>query len=413
MGQIPSESGEFSPESVPVTLPRTSEVVVVGAGAIGSFAALYLARARHEVTVLERNVPGVEASGTNAGSLGAQNKPVRLGALSVEAIDAWRGFEAETGLDAGYHRTGGFRVAEDKAGGKRLREIAAAQAAVGIPIEHIDGDEARRRAPYLSSAVLAANYCPLDGHNNALIASALVAHAARQAGARVMTGVTVERIDQGSDGSIVVWTDRGVTRCERLILSAGVWSRDFLVAAGIDLPVVLRINQMMVTEQAPPLLEHVVFHVDGHLTLKQVHPAKSCLIGGGWPGGGDYRSGRKETLLASTIGNAAVALRIVPALARLRVLRSWSGFDWRTSDQMPVIGELPGHDGIFVCTSCFGGYTLSPLLGRGLGQAAISGSLPPELEPFSPANTLARLAPDEPVAKGMCEMPASREAHPS
>ena len=138
-------------------LPRAADVLVVGAGAIGAFAALHLARAGYDVTVLERNVPGVEASGTNAGSLGAQNKPVRLGALSVEAIDAWRGFETETGLDAGYHRTGGFRVAENDAGAERLREIAAAQVAVGVPIEHIDGDEARQRAPYLSAAVLAGN----------------------------------------------------------------------------------------------------------------------------------------------------------------------------------------------------------------------------------------------------------------
>jgi glycine/D-amino acid oxidase-like deaminating enzyme len=292
-----------------VTLPRTTDVLVVGAGAFGAFTALRLAGAGCEVTVLERNVPGVEASGTNAGSLGAQNKPVRLGALSVEAIEAWRTFEAETGLDAGYHRTGGFRVAEDEVGVQRLREIAAAQSAVGVPIEPIDGDEARRRAPYLSSGVLAANYCPLDGHNNALTASPLVALAARRAGARIINGVTVQRIDQGSDGSHIVRTDRGDITCERLILSAGVWSRDFLVAAGIDLPVVLRINQMMVTEPAPPLLEHVIFHVDGHLTLKQVHPAMSCLVGGGWPGGGDYRNGRKETLLAMRRSRCASSRR--------------------------------------------------------------------------------------------------------
>ena len=379
-----------------VNLPRATDILVVGAGAIGSFAALHLARAGREVTVLERKVPGVEASGTNAGSLGAQNKPVRLGALSLDAIDAWQAFEQEheTGLDAGYHRTGGFRVAESDAGVARLQEIAAAQIAVGVPIEHIDGDEARRRAPYLSDTVIAANYCPLDGHNNALVAPALVALAARRAGAAIVNGVTVEKIEGNSPGGFTVRTTRGKIECRQLILSAGVWSRDFLVAAGVDLPVVLRINQMMVTEAAPPILEHVVFHVDGHLTLKQVHPAMSCLVGGGWPGGGDYRRGHKETLLASTLGNAAVALRIVPALAKLRVLRSWSGFDWRTTDQMPVIGEVPGRSGMFVCTSCFGGYTLSPLLGRGLAQIATSGALPADLQEFSPTDTLARLAQD-------------------
>ncbi len=378
-------------------ISRTADVVIVGAGAIGSFAALHLARQGHQVIVLERKVPGVEASGTNAGSLGAQNKPVRLAGLALSAIDAWRCFDAETGLETGYHQTGGFRVAETEEGVARLRTIAVAQQAQGVPIEHVDGDEARHRAPYLSQTVLAANFCPIDGHNNALTASASVALAARRAGAEIVCGTEVTRIDRASQGTLLAQTAAGTYAARRLILTAGVWSRDFLVTAGVDLPVVLRNNQMMVTEAAPSILEHVIFHVGGHLTLKQVFPARSCLVGGGWPGVGDFRAHRKETLLASTLGNAALAVRIVPALAPLRVLRSWSGFDWRTFDQMPVIGEVPGWEGLFVCTSCFGGYTLSPLLGRALAEAVISGCLPGEWDAFSPARTLDRYAA-EPVA---------------
>ncbi len=138
-------------------------------------------------------------------------------------------------------------------------------------------------------------------------------------------------------------------------------------------------------------LWHLAGNIDGHLTLKQVFPAASCLVGGGWPGTGDFRLHQKETQLASTLGNAALAIRVVPALAPLRVFRSWSGFDWRTFDEMPVIGEIPGWDGMFVCTSCFGGYTLSPLLGYGLARAATVGSLPDELEDFYPVRTLARV----------------------
>lgn len=366
-------------------VPRSADVLVIGAGAIGSFAALELARNGHAVTVLERKVPGIEASGTNAGSLGAQNKPVRLAALAVSAIDAWSRFDTETGLRAGYHRTGGFRVAENENGARRLRADAEAQRAQGVPIEHIDGDEARRRAPYLSRTVTAANFCALDGHNDALTAGALVARAAEHQGARIVRSVEALDITREQDGSFAVNTAEGVMRAGRLILTAGIWSRDFLVKAGIELPVHLRNNQMMVTEPAAPVLEHVVFHVDGHLTLKQVYPAASCLVGGGWPGTGDFRQHRKDTQLASTLGNASVAIRIVPALAPLRVLRSWSGFDWRPADQLPVVGEVPGWDGMFVCTSCFGGYTLSPLLGRGVAQAAITGKLPDDLQPFSPA----------------------------
>lgn len=374
-----------------MTLPATAEVLVLGAGAIGSFAALSLARDGHDVTVLERKVPGIEASGTNAGSLGAQNKPVRLAALSLAAIEAWQSFDAETGLDTRYHRTGGFRVAETEEGAARLQDDARAQFAEGVPIEFISGDAARQRAPYLGSTVIAANYCAVDGHNDALIAAAQVARAASQAGARVICGVeALEIVRDRPAGTYTVITNRGAISASRLILTAGVWSRDFLVQAGIDLPVRLRNNQMMVTEPASSLLEHVIFHVDGHLTLKQVYPAASCLVGGGWPGDGDFRQHQKTTQLASTVGNAALAVRIVPDLAPLRVLRSWSGFDWRTTDQLPVVGEVPGWDGMAVCTSCFGGYTLSPLLGEAVAKAAITGNVTERFAEFTPAATMTR-----------------------
>lgn len=375
-----------------MTLPKTADFLVLGAGAIGSFASLELARQGHDVTVLERKVPGIEASGTNAGSLGAQNKPVRLASLALASIEAWRQFEDETGFDAGYHRTGGFRVAETADGAARLQTDAKVQQMQGVPIEHIDGDEARRRAPYLSTTVIAANYCPIDGHNDALIASSLVARAAEQAGARVLCGVEAQDIQREKDGRLSVSTDAGSISCQRLILTAGIWGRDFLVQSGVNLPVRLRNNQMMVTEPSKPLLDHVVFHVDGHLTVKQVFPSGSCLVGGGWPGAGDFRRHRKETQLASTVGNAALAIRIVPDLAGLRVLRSWSGFDWRPIDQLPVVGEATDQEGMFLCTSCFGGYTLSPLLGKGIAQAAVTGQLPPELEEYAPGRMSSRKA---------------------
>lgn len=369
-------------------LPRSVDILIIGAGAIGSFTALNLARLGEQPLVIERKVPGIEASGANAGSLGVQNKPVRLATLSIQAVNLWRDFEFETGLDAGYHRTGGFRVAENEDGVERLRVLAADHSRVGLEVEHIDGDEARRRAPYLSNSVLAANYSPVDGHNNSLRAAPLVARAAQMNGARFALGVEARQIHRAGTGYLVN-TSAGPVHCRQLIITAGVWARDFMVVAGVELPVVLRTNQMMVTEPVPEILTHVIFHIDGHLTLKQVHPAMSCLIGGGWPGGGDFRRHQRDTNVDSLIGNAALATRIVPALAKLRVLRSWSGFDWRTRDQMPTIGEVPGWSGVFICTSCFGGYTLSPVLGQGLATAVTSGALPPDLQEFSPAAALA------------------------
>jgi glycine/D-amino acid oxidase-like deaminating enzyme len=368
---------------------RTTDILIVGAGAIGSFTALNLAREGHKVTVIDRKVPGIEASGANAGSLGVQNKPFELGALAAESVDLWRDFELDTGSEAGYHRLGGFRVAETEDGVDRLRDLAPKFRSIGVNVEHIDGDEARRRAPYLSESVLAANFCDIDGHNNSLKAVPLVARAATSAGATIISGVEARSFQKTGD-TFVVTTSDGEIMCDRLVITAGVWSRDILRDAGIHLPVALRNNQMMVTEPAPDFLNYIVFHIDGHLTIKQVHPALSCLIGGGWPGTGDFRAHQREVSYRSAIGNAALAIRVVPELANLRVLRSWSGFDWRTTDQMPVVGQIPNFPGLFICTSCYGGYTISPALARGLAKAVTTGLLSEQISQFSPEATVLR-----------------------
>jgi sarcosine oxidase, subunit beta len=369
-----------------MNLPKSVECLIIGAGAIGSFTAYNLASRGHEVLVLERRVPGVEASGVNAGSLGVQNKPIRLVSLAAESVRMWEKFSDESGYDLGYHRTGGLRVAETEEGADRLRALASEQSAAGIDVTFLADDEVHYRAPYLSRNVCAANYCPLDGHNNSLVATPLVARAAARRGAEFALGVDAQSIK--SDGSgVTVTTSKGQVSCEKLIITAGVWARDFLVNRGVELPVVLRSNQSMVTEPADDFIDHAIFHVDGHLTVKQVHPAGSCLIGGGWPGSGNFRQLERDVNVNSLTGNALLATRVIPALADYRILRSWSGFDWRTVDQMPVLGPLPHSENIFVCTSCYGGYTLSPILGQVLATLVADGTPRKDFEGFLPSQT--------------------------
>ena len=295
-------------------------MLVVGAGAIGAFAALHLARAGYDVTVLERNVPGVEASGPMLARLAP-----RTSRFAWRAIfgGGHRGLARVRNRHRTRRRVITARAVsaspKTRTGVERLREIAAAQSAAGLPIEHI---ERRRSAPPRAVPLFGGargQLLPARWPQQRLDRLASAGRARRAAGGCPHPQRRHGSAHRGGGRRLVRRSHRSRRRrrADRLILSAGVWSRDFLVAARIELPVVLRINQMMVTEPAPPILEHVIFHVDGHLTLKQVHPAMSCLVGGGWPGGGDFRSERKETLLASTLGNAAVALRVVPALAPL------------------------------------------------------------------------------------------------
>lgn len=355
---------------------------MIGAGIVGAFAAFRLASLGHGVTVLERKEPGFEASGLNAGSLAVQNKPLPLVPLALAGTRLWQSFEEETGRSTRYHRTGGLRVAHDRSGVERLLAARDDHRSLGLDIEHLSGEASREICPALGERVLAANWSPYDGHNDALTATGSVVAAAVDAGAEVVTRRTVLKLEARAEG-VRVHTDDGVIDCRMAVVAAGLWTKILCEPLGVKVPLRVRNNQMMVTAPAPPLLGILITHASGRLTLKQV-AAGSILIGGGWPGDGDVAANTKHPNLASMVGNAAIALTIVPDLARLSVIRAWAGFDGRTGDELPLVGPVPGAPGVWMCTSCYGTYTLGPALADGLARWISSGERPETLDGFAP-----------------------------
>jgi len=363
-------------------LPPSCEIVVIGAGVVGAYAAYRLAQLGHEVVNIDRKEPGLEASGLNAGSLAVQNKPLALVPLAVAGTELWEAFDREHRRSTHYHRTGGLRVAHDEAGVQRLRAAHDDHRELGLEIEFIDGDVARERCRALGPDVLAANWSPYDGHNDALTATQALVAAAREAGARLVARCSVTHLEPGDD-DVVVHTDHGTIRAKRVVVAAGLWSKSLCEPLGVTVPLRVRNNQMMVTAPAPPTLDVLITHASGRLTLKQV-AAGSILIGGGWPGDGDVTENTKRPNLASMVGNARVALRIVPELANMAVIRSWAGFDGRTGDELPLVGPVPSAPNVWMCTSCYGTYTLGPALADGLARWIHDGERPSLLAGFAP-----------------------------
>jgi glycine/D-amino acid oxidase-like deaminating enzyme len=375
-----------------LTVPERAEIVIVGAGIVGAFVALHLARLGHEVLVLDRKEAGFEASGLNAGSLAVQNKPLDLARLALEGTRQWERFDRSTQRTSSYHRTGGLRVAHDDAGVERLRRACDDQRALGLEIEHIDGDEARRRCPALGPSVVAANWSPYDGHNDALTATAAVVAEAQEAGARIAFRVDVARIEPDGTGVSLMLGDSSRLRAEAVVVAAGLWTKRLCEPLGVDVPLRVRNNQMMVTARVPRMLDLLITHASGRLTLKQVD-AGSVLIGGGWPGDGDVAANRKGPNLASMIGNARIAATVVPSLARTAVIRSWAGFDGRTPDELPLVGPVPSAPSVWLCTSCYGTYTLGPALAAHLAEWIHGGDRPTALAGFAPGERVVASAP--------------------
>ena len=342
--------------------PSSVEFAVVGAGIMGLCTGLYLARSGREVVVLDRGEPWREASGVNAGGLGVQNKRLPLIPLALEGVRIWKGFHEELGRNVGYVASGGIRVATSDEEVQRLRDSLTMQKRVGLELEWLEGSELRSKAPWISDEVCAATYCAADSFADPLIAGNALIESIIESGGRIIPRTQVIDISEKTDG-LVLGTETGNLSCRTLIIATGVWSGKLVRKLGVDLPIALDVNVVNVTEPVTPMVNLLVTHIKGILSLKQ-YAHGTCVIGGGWQGLGNLETGQKDLDYLSLIHNLRLAVKIVPSLANVRLVRSWAGFEGVTPDSLPLFGKLPGHANVFVIGCARGGWTMGPYLGR-------------------------------------------------
>jgi len=364
---------------------------VIGGGLAGTAVAYELAGEGLDVLLLERGELNREASGTNAGSFHFQiaihqlterdagGSHARLAAdvrLQLEAARLWETLEEELGGPLGVHRTGGLMVAETPEELRLLHEKHAIEEEAGLETHVLEGDELRRFAPYLADDLLGATYCPAEGHANPFLAAPLFALRAAERGATIRTGVAVTAVEPG----FVVRTGAGDVRARRVVNAAGAWAAELAATSGIELPTRSEGLHVNVTEPRRKVLEPLVQHIGRRLTLKQTDSG-TFVIGGGWPARPERSPARYSTIWESAAGNAAVAVRVMPSLAGVRLVRTWTGVLAFTPDLQPVVGEAESLPGYFTCLATTG-FTLSPMIARMLAAHVARGEpLPPEYAP--------------------------------
>ena len=363
--------------------PESAEVVIIGAGVIGLFTAWFLGKEGKQVLVIDRNEPMREASGVNAGTMGLQNKRLPLIPYSIESVNIWKSFQDEVSNEIGYVECGGVRVATTKEECKDLRLSATKQEKLGLNIEWLEGRVLSERVPWLSEAVKAATYCQSDGYSNPLTATQPIIKAVYDTGGRICPKLEVKEIIKNKIGFKLLFDDGKSLNCKTLIVAAGAWSAKIARLLGINLDIELDVNMLTVTEPYLPIMNLIVTHIKGLLTLKQLHHG-SAIIGGGWQGRGSLEFGKKDLDYTSLMHNLRLACDIVPSLKQLNLVRCWSGFEGVTPDSLPYLGKLPGIQDAYIAACARGGWTLGPILGKLTAEIVSSRSPSMNVEIFNP-----------------------------
>ncbi len=373
---------------------RRADVVVIGGGLAGLCSAYYLAKDGADVLLVERDEAGMAASTANAGSLHVQllsydfndDTPADGGPaahtlpLGPRSIALWKEIGAAAGEDLGIRTEGGLMLAEDAASMDWLRRKSAMERRWGIESHVLGANELRALTPALSARMIGADFVPAEGYGDPLRGTMAVLTLAQRHGARLLRGAEVLAIER--DGAAWrVETSKGPVLAGRVVNATGPWAARIGRMVGLDLPVTGTVQQVIVTEPAPPMTRHLIALANRHLSLKQ-QASGGFLVGGGWFGGFDPASGRTHNLRRSIEGNLWVCARVLPVLRSLQFVRTWTGIN-PAIDRAPLLGEAPGRPGFFNTVTA-NGYTLGPVVGRITADAIIHG------EPIDPHYRLER-----------------------
>ena len=364
-------------------LPDKCEIAVVGGGIVGLCTALFLAQAGRDVVLLEKGSPWGDSSGANAGTLSLQVKRTEVFELGSKSMELWAAFGDGIGIDVGFQRPGGLRVAVTEEQVAFMRQYAAEQQAVGFELEWLQGNELRALAPWLSPEVRAATFCAADGYASPLIAGPSLIAGVRRAGARLCSGMAVTEA-RATEGGYRLAVGRRALACEHLAIAAGGHSVRIAAGLGVRLPLWVDCNMLTVTEPAPRFLDKVITHIGGTMSLKQ-HANGTVLIGGGWQGRGKFSKQTREIDPLAWVQNVGLGASIAPDIEGLRVNRAWAGYEAVTMDALPALGRLPGFETAYVAAGARGGFHMGPAQGFVLSELILEGKSSLDIARFDPA----------------------------
>lgn len=228
----------FAPDAQDRSLPARVRTVIIGAGIAGTSAAAHLAASGdRDVLLLDRHVVGSGTTWHAAGLTSSLRSTPAMTELASYSISVYRRLQADSGVDVSFNQCGSLLLARTPGRMDELRYVAAVARQKGVPVEMLSPEAILEMWPLASSeALLGGLLQPEDGHLNPGLAALALAKLAHGRGVTIRENVEVTGIRQ-ADGAVVgIRTDLGDVDCERVLLAAGLWTRDLAASAGASTP---------------------------------------------------------------------------------------------------------------------------------------------------------------------------------
>lgn len=218
------------------SLPAQADVVVIGGGIIGVFAAYYLARRGVSVAVVEKGRIGAEQSSRNWGWCRQQNRDARELPMATKSLELWEQFAADTGEDTGFRRCGLLYLSNDEDELARWTKWRDFARTAGVTTHMLSSREASERGRLTGRTWKGGVFSPSDGTADPAKAAPSVAAALMKLGGTVHQNCAARGIEvEGGRVSGVV-TEAGTIKTRTVVFAGGAWASSFCRQLGIRFP---------------------------------------------------------------------------------------------------------------------------------------------------------------------------------
>jgi sarcosine oxidase subunit beta len=376
-------------------MSNSYDAIVIGAGVIGASVAYHLARfGAGRVLVLERLQVGAGTTSQSSGILRTHYSVKENVALALHSWKAFLDFPAyleDADAASGMVKCGYLICAPDGPKLQPLREALDGQRAMGIRVDQIDAAHARELLPiaHFDDAALI-GYEPEAGFADAYLVATSFARAARQRGVRFMEGVAADELLLENGRVVGVSTSAGRFHSPLVVSTQNIWSTELEKWTGLPMPVKPERHTVLALEAptAAYTFQMPVFKDMGSpgMMYYRSYGGRQMLASEGTSGETlpfpDNEPGDISMDYMVHVGEQ-VAERF-PNYAEAGVASSWTGVYDVTPDWNPVLGHVPGIEGLVIGYGFSGhGFKLSPAIGRVLAQCALQQPTDVSLQPYA------------------------------
>ena len=345
------------------------DVIIAGAGSLGTPTAYFLATAGLKVLVIESRSSVGQGSNKHAigGIRATHSDPAKI-LLCARSIDIFSHWQEEHGQDIKW-RAGGYSfVAYDVENDKTPRELLEMQHNIGMNIDWLEREPFTYLVPDHNPIRLrGGTFSPEDGSASPLKAAFAFYQEAVRAGAVFHFNEIVTAVEVTGNQVRSVTTTKGRYSTNCVINAAGAWTADIGRMVGLELPVKPDAHEAGITEAVQPMFSPMIVDI-------RRRPGSSNFYFYQHPGGkiifcvtpdpqiwGYFEKDTSEFL---PLGCKRL-IETMPKLANIRVRRTWRSMYPMTPDGNPILGRVEGIEGFILATgACGQGFMLGPGVGQ-------------------------------------------------